>query len=144
MAQFSRYNGVINNAYLYSTVGNQFASYTVSASVVTADATGNKWLNRGVLMAKITVGAEANKVGPYDANAWDGRQTSTNIVGYNDTFCQLRRATLDVDKDVGVLYRGTVTAAQVIVYSSGTPTQGDPGATIQGYCRTASMHILHK
>lgn len=147
MPLFKKEQGIMPNEYLYSTVGNRFNTYTLSLSAVTVsvvsnsmanlkDDQGNYYMNKGWLLAKITSGTQNGKVGPYDANATDGRQTSTNVVGFNDTFADLS----DGDKDVGVLWGGTVNKTKV--YAQGT--QGDPGSTIQGYLRTAELDVLFK
>jgi hypothetical protein len=77
------------NEYLDSTRDVKTDSYTVAASTVpavTIDGTATKVLQPGTVMAKITSGGESGKIGPRDAGATDGRQTTTNIVGAVDTF----------------------------------------------------------
>jgi len=147
MPLFKKSQGIMPNEYLYSTVGNLFNTYTLSLSAVTnasvshsmanlKDDKGNYYANKGWLLAKITSGIQSGKVGPYDSSATDGRQTSTNIVGFLDTFSNLE----DGDKDISVLYVGTVKGAQVYVEG----TQGDPSVTIKDYLRTASLDVLFK
>ncbi len=48
--------------------------------------TGQKFLQAGEVMAKITSGADAGNIGCFQAGATDGRQTLANIVGINGTF----------------------------------------------------------
>lgn len=66
------------NVYLRSTVGLNFESYTCSAAAVTSETidsfTGQKVLQSGQCMAKITSGSEVGKIGPF-CNA-----TGTNAV----------------------------------------------------------------
>lgn len=99
------------NVYLRSTDPKpRKESYTVSAATValeTVNAVANqKVLQSGEVMAKITSTAEAGKIGPYDVNATDGRQTLANIVGINDTF--LPWQLLERDVEVAVTYEGAV------------------------------------
>src|SRR5689334_6835392 len=93
------------NEYLRSTQDVKYESYTVAASTipsVTIEGSAQKILDRGVVMAKITSGADAGKVGPFQAGVTDGRQTAANIVGLNDTF--LPWQLLDRDVEIGVAY----------------------------------------
>lgn len=140
MAGYQRVDGIIPNQYLFSTKGSQFTSKTLSASVVDADADGNKYVNKGTLLAKITVGAEANKVGPYDSGATDGRQTVGNIQGYCNELANLRHGNSDLDKDVPVLYAGTVDESKVIVDG----VKGTVASAVKDACRTEELQILHK
>lgn len=85
-------------------------SYTLAKSTVytTTDSNGNvvKMLQPGTVMAKITSGGDAGKVGPYQSNATDGRQTAANIVGLNVTF--LPWQTIERDVEISVAYDSTV------------------------------------
>lgn len=86
--------------------------YTVAASSVEAsDVAGTplRLLQRGEVMAKITSGPEAGKIGPFQADATDGRQTVDNIVGLNDTFLPYQLE--DGDMQVAVYYRAVAVAA---------------------------------
>jgi hypothetical protein len=97
------------NEFLRSTQDVKYESYTLAASTVPAtddfDGTQQKILDRGVVIAKITSGAEAGKVGPFQAGATDGRGDTANIVGLNDTF--LPWQLLDRDVEIGVVYECT-------------------------------------
>lgn len=97
------------NAYLRSTKGNLFESYTFAASTVpavTIDGNpGQKILQPGVALAKITSGADAGKVGPFQTGATDGRQTAANLVGINDTFAPWQLIERDIE--IAALYKGT-------------------------------------
>jgi hypothetical protein len=97
------------NEYLRSTQDVKYESYTVAKSTIPAttvfDGTAQKILDRGVVMAKITSGADAGKVGPFQAGVTDGRQTAANIVGLNDTF--LPWQLLDRDVEIAVAYECT-------------------------------------
>lgn len=83
----------------------QTESYTVAASTVparTIDGTSQKILQPGTVMAKITSGGEAGKIGPFSAAATDGRETAANIVGLELTF--LPWQLLERDVEVSVVY----------------------------------------
>lgn len=96
------------NEYLRSTQDVKKESYTLAAASVpneTIDGTVQKILKPGEVLAKITTGADAGKVGPFQAGAVDGRQTLTNIVGLNDTF--LPWQLLERDVEVAATYECT-------------------------------------
>jgi hypothetical protein len=95
------------NVYLRSTDPRPHTeSYTVSAAAVALEevngVTDQKILQPGEVMAKITSGPEAGKVGPFQTGATDGRQTAANIVGLNDTF--LPWQLLERDVEISVAY----------------------------------------
>lgn len=125
---YSKVNGVATNEFLYSMEGRDYDTKTVSScpDVIAEDASGNQFLNKGWVMATITDGTEAGKIGPYDTGATDGRQTAANIVGILDTFCILKSNTQHVDCAAAVLWKGAVTAAKLIVDG----TQGAPSGTV--------------
>lgn len=118
MASFNRGGAGPNpfgkNTYYRSTKAVKKESYTVAASTIALEDVGDgsgvtqKILQSGEVMAKITSGAEAGKIGPFQAGATDGRQTTANIVGINDTF--LPWQLLERDVEVAVTY--AVTAVQ--------------------------------
>lgn len=94
-----------NHNWLRSTADVKTIPYTVAAATVpteTIDGTTQKLLFKGEVLAKITSGADAGKVGPFQAGATDGRQTLANIVGINNTF--LPTQLLDRDVEVAVAY----------------------------------------
>lgn len=94
------------NEFLRSTRGILVASYTLASATITPhtiDGWDNqKIVQQGLVLAKITSGADAGKVGPLQAGATDGRQTGANIVGLNRTF--LPWQTINRDVEVGVVY----------------------------------------
>lgn len=96
------------NVYLRSTRDLKFESFTLAASTIPAEtidgAPGQKILQPGTALAKITSGPEAGKVGPFQAGATDGRAVAANIVGLNDTF--LPWQTMHRDVEVAVLVEG--------------------------------------
>lgn len=103
-----------NNEYLRSTdPAPQKESYTVAAATVAVETIdgvpGQKILKPGEVMAKITSGADAGKVGPFQAGAADGRQTLANIVGLNDTF--LPWQLMEHDEQIAVTYDCTAVQA---------------------------------
>lgn len=130
--------------YLRSTKGVKFEHYTLSAATIrsqTVDGvSGLKIVHKGLVLAKITSGAESGKIGPFVAGATDvvdGRQTNTNIVGINDTF--LPWQTMDRDVEVAVAYdasaiqawcleyNGNLAATTEVALSNGTATAMQPG-----------------
>lgn len=97
------------NEYRHSVYGLKYLPWTLSAASVpteTIDGSVQKVLQSGEVLAKITSGPEAGKVGPFQAGATDGRQTLANIVGVNDTF--LPWQLLHRDVEVAVCYNGTL------------------------------------
>lgn len=115
MAHFTKGGGGPNpfgkNAYLRSTQDVKKESYTLASSTVpledVGDGTGvtQKVLQSGEVLAKITSGVESGKVGPFMTGATDGRQTTANIVGINDTF--LPWQLLERDVEVAATYEAT-------------------------------------
>lgn len=101
------------NQYLRSVRDLQFESYTCAKGAVAAekwkDGTGKEYdqkiLQSGEVLAKITSGADAGKVGPFQQGATDGRQTAENIVGLNDTFAPWQLNERDIE--VAAVYHGT-------------------------------------
>lgn len=126
--------------YLRSTRGTKFESYTVAASTVPAQTidgnTGQKILQPGTVMAKITSGGESGKVGPFQAGVTDGRQTLANIVGLNDTFLPWQLVERDVE--IGVLYIGTAVQGWCVELDAGgleivlTNTTADAMRSVKG------------
>jgi hypothetical protein len=106
--------------YLRSTRGTKFESYTVAAATVSAKTidgnAGQKILQPGTVMAKITSGGNIGKIGPFQAGVADGRQTLTNIVGINDTF--LPWQLIERDVEVAVLYIGTAVQGWCLEYDA--------------------------
>lgn len=104
------------NHYLRSTQDVKTQSYTVAASTIPARTidghTGQKVLQPGTVMAKITSGADSGKIGPYLVDALDGRQTLTNIVGLCNTFLPFQLMERDVD--IAVVYEASVVQANCI------------------------------
>lgn len=95
------------NEFLRSVRGIKTESYTVAASTVTARTidgyAGQKILQPGTVMAKITSGGESGKIGPYStdtAGVTDGRSTAANIVGLCVTFLPWQLIERDVEISV--------------------------------------------
>lgn len=108
------------NEYMRSTRNTMFESYTLAASTITAQTIdsnpGQKIVQPGTAMAKITSGGEAGKVGPFQAGVTDGRQTAANLVGLNDTF--LPWQTIERDVEIGVLQHGKAVQAWCFEYDA--------------------------
>ena len=97
-----------SNEYLRSTQDVKKESYTFSAASLpteTIDGITQKVLKPGEVLAKITSGAEAGKVGVFMAGATDGRADVANIVGVNDTW--LPWQLMEHDEQVAATYEAT-------------------------------------
>lgn len=108
------------NEYMRSVRNTQFESYTLAAASVTAQTidgnTGQKILQPGTALAKITSGGDIGKVGPFQAGVADGRQTVANLVGLNDTF--LPYQAMDRDPEVAALQHGRCVQAWCFEYDA--------------------------
>lgn len=104
-----------SNEYLRSTQDVKKESYTLAAATVPVeviDGTDQKVLKPGEVLAKITTGADAGKVGPYSTDTvgvTDGRSAAANIVGINDTW--LPWQLLERDVEVAATYEATAVQA---------------------------------
>lgn len=115
MASFTKGGGTRtpfgSNEYLRSTQDVKKESYTLSSASVpteTIDGFTQKVLKPGEVLAKITSGPEAGKVGPYSTDTvgvTDGRSVAANIVGLNDTW--LPWQLLERDVEVAATYEAT-------------------------------------
>lgn len=100
-----------SNEYLRSTQDVKKESYTLAAATVPVeviDGTDQKMLKPGEVLAKITTGPDAGKVGPYSTDTvgvTDGRSVAANIVGLNDTW--LPWQLLERDVEVAATYECT-------------------------------------
>lgn len=100
--------------YLHSTKNTQFQGYTFAHESLpeedwtdgTGKVTQEKILQSGEVLAKITSGPDAGKVGVFQLGATDGRQTLANLVGVNDTFAPWQLKQRDIE--VAALYHGVV------------------------------------
>lgn len=109
-----------SNEYLRSTKDVKKESYTFAAGSIpteTIDGSVQKVLLPGEVLAKITSGGDAGKVGVFQAGATDGRQTLTNIVGINDTW--LPWQLLEGDREVAATYEATAVQAWCFERDSG-------------------------
>lgn len=112
------------NEWRRSTKDVKFESYTLAASTITAQTidgfAGQKVVQSGIVMAKITSGGDAGKVGPFQGQAsttiTDGRQTLTNIVGICDTF--LPYQTMDRDVEIAVAFEAAAVQAWCLEYAN--------------------------
>lgn len=154
MPSFAKGGGVETpfgrNTYLRSTNPKpRFESYEVAASsvpAVTVDGKTRKILQPGTLMAKITsaagtsTAADVGLVGPYDAAATDGRQTTANIVGLNDTF--LPWQLLDRNEEIAVAY-DTTQAVQAWCFEYASGVVQALSNTTADLCRGGKKLNLH-
>ena len=106
------------NEYLRSTRSVHYEHYTVAASTIPSQTidgvSGQKVLQPGAVMAKITSGAEIGKIGPFtlQTGVTDGRQTAANIVGINDTF--LPWQLMERDVEVAVNYESSIVDGRLL------------------------------
>lgn len=123
MATFSKdgfRTPLARNQYLRSTQDVKTVSRTLAKSTITSQTidghAGQKIVQPGTVLATITSGPQAGKVGPVMAGATDGRQTLTNIVGICNTF--LPWQTIERDVDVAVVYEAAVVQANCLEYDA--------------------------
>ncbi len=139
------------NEFLRSTQDVKTESYTVAASTVPArtidGAAGQKILQPGTVIAKITSGGESGKVGPYSTDTGgvtDGRSTATNIVGLNTTF--LPWQLIERDVEISVTYQCTAVQAWCLEYTAagGAVPQALSNATADAMRSVKGMHVNFK
>lgn len=137
------------NQYLRSTKNLQFNSFTVaknSVLAVTIDGHPNqKILQPGTVMAKITSGPDASKIGPYSTDTvgvTDGRSSPANIVGLCDTF--LPWQLMERDVEIAVMYHGVAVQAWCLEYTAagGATPQVLTDATANAMRSTKTLDIL--
>ena len=134
------------NEFLRSTQDVKTESYTLSAASVPArtidGVAGQKVLQPGTVLAKITSTAEAGKVGPFSAAATDGRQTAANIVGLNVTF--LPWQTIERDVEVSATYQCTAVQAWCIELDATSVAVALTNTTADAMRSVKGMHINFK
>lgn len=133
------------NEFLRSTDVLQTESYTLAAATVpeeTIDGFTQKIMQPGTVLAKITSGGEAGKVGPFMAGATDGRQTAANIVGLCLTF--LPWQLLERDVEVSAVYACTAVQAWCFEYSDSTTKVALTNTTADAMRSTKGLDILFK
>lgn len=136
--------------YLRSTQPGSFAntSYTLAKDAhpvepaATGIGEGKKFLQRGELLAKITSGPDAGKVGVFQAGVTDGREAAANIVGVNRTFApwELNERNVDVAAD----YMASVVAAWVTMRDATGVRVPVDGATITAIKSRTDLNITWK
>ena len=97
-----------HNNFLRSTLDVKTESYTFAADSLPTeeiDGVDQKVLRKGEVLAKITSGPDAGKVGVFQDDATDGREVLANIVGLNNTF--LPWQLLERDVEVAAVYECT-------------------------------------
>ena len=134
------------NEFLRSTQDVKTESYTLSAASVPArtidGVAGQKVLQPGTVLAKITSTAEAGKVGPFSAAATDGRQTAANIVGLDVTF--LPWQTIERDVEVSAAYQCTAVQAWCIELDATSLPVALTNTTADAMRSVKGMHINFK
>lgn len=105
--------------YLRSTHIDLTESYTYSSAAhpeepeATGIGTGQKFLQRGEILAKITTGDEAGKVGVFQTGATDGRADVANIVGINNSYTPWQL--MERDTEVAAVYGASVVTTNVTI-----------------------------
>lgn len=131
------------NVFLRSTQDVKTISYTVARATVMAETIDGhpdqKVLQPGTVLAKITSGPDAGKVGPFQTGALDGRQTVANIVGINNTFLPWQLTERDVE--VAVIYEASVVQANCIEYADATTKVALTNATAAEMIGKKSLDI---
>ena len=127
------------NEFLRSTQDVKYESYTFAAASLPAVG-GQKILQPGTVVAKITSGDDAGKIGAFSADALDGRQTLTNIVGINSTF--LPWQLLERDVEVAVVVEGRVVQAWCLEFAAGGAAVALTDTTAAGLVGKKSVSIL--
>jgi hypothetical protein len=134
------------NEFLRSTKRLGTESYTLAASTVpskTIDGVaGQKILQPGTVLAKITSGGDSGKVGPFSAGATDGRQTLTNIVGLCLTF--LPWQTIERDVEVSAVYDCVAVQAWCLELDASNNAIALTNATADAMRGVKGMHINFK
>jgi hypothetical protein len=134
------------NEFLRSTKILLTESYTCAAATVPAQtidgATGQKILQPGTVMAKITSTADSGKVGPFSAAATDGRQTLANVVGLNLTF--LPWQLIERDVEISAVYSCTAVQGWCIEYNASNLPIVLTNTTAAGLTAQKSMNVLFK
>lgn len=105
------------NEFLRSTQDVKTESYTLAKGTVPAitinNVGGQKIIQPGTIMAKISSGTDQGKIGPFEPSSTtpptDGRQTAANVVGILMTF--LPWQLMDHDETVSVVYEASVVKA---------------------------------
>ncbi len=132
--------------YLRSTRGTKFEHYTCAASTVPARTidtnAGQKILQPGTVIAKVTSGGESGKVGPFQAGVADGRQTVGNIVGLNDTF--LPWQLIERDVEIAVLYTGVAVQGWCVELDAGGLEIALTNTTADAMRSTKGLDVLFK
>ena len=132
------------NVFLRSTQDVKTESYTVakgSVPAVTIDGDpGQKVLQPGTVMAKITSGPDSGKIGPHNLAATDGRQTPANIVGLCNTFLPWQLTERDVE--IAVVYECTAVQAWCFQYTNDTTIVAASNATADAMRGTKSLDIM--
>lgn len=106
------------NEFLRSTQDVKTESYTFAAAsfpVQTIDGNDEKILQPGTVLASITSGPDAGKVGVFQEGATDGRQTPANIVGLNMTF--LPWQLMERDVEVSAVVQATAVQAWCLEFT---------------------------
>jgi hypothetical protein len=134
------------NVWLRSTDSLQFEHYTFAKAgipAVTIDGfAGQKVLQPGTAIAKITSGGDAGKVGVFSAGATDGRQTAANLVGICNTFLPWQLIHRDVE--IAVAYAGTGVQAWCFEYDAGNLRIALSNTTADALRSTKGLDLLFK
>lgn len=153
MASFTKGGGTRapfgGNEYLRSTDPKpRKESYTLASASVpleVIDGVDQKVLLPGEVLAKITTGADAGKVGPFSLDTvgvTDGRADAANIVGLNDTW--LPWQLLERDVEVAATYEAVAVQGWCTVRDASGARVALPNATADAMRGTKGLDILFK
>lgn len=119
-----------------------YDSYVFADGTLTNDASENRYVQPGTVVALITSGGDAGKVGAYYAGAADGRQTAANIVGVLQT-ALISNQLKNGDADVSVAKDCYVDKTKLYIQTGASAlTQGDPGATVTNALRANTCNVI--
>lgn len=107
--------------------------------------TGQKMLQKGELIAKITSGADAGKYGVFSTDTTgvtDGRSDPANIVGINNSYYPYQL--MDRDVDIAVVYAGSVVQANVTVRDASGARVPVPNATVDALADRKDLNLVWK
>lgn len=134
-----------SHEYLRSTQDVKKESYTLAAASVpneTIDGVVQKMLLPGEVLAKITTGPDAGKVGPFMEGATDGRADTANIVGINDTWAPWQL--MEHDITVAATYEATVVQAWCFERNAAGARVALTNTTIDAMRGTKGLSIMAK
>jgi len=138
------------NNFLRSTQPGSFLtdSRTLSSAAMPTEVgttTGQKYLQKGEIIAKITTGPNAGKFGVFSTDTTgvtDGRSDPANIVGINNSYYPYQL--MDRDVEVAVVYAASVVQANVTVRDASGARIPVPNATVDALADRKDLGLIWK